>query len=302
MTFGPTRFGIGALTPDDKKLLVSGFSARGELVRYDPSSKHFVPFLGGIAASDVAFTRDGQRIAYVSVADNTLWTSRTDGSDRIQLTFPPEHAALPKWSPDGSQIVYMAAALGKPWKACLISAQGGTPAQLSPGEGNDRDPSWSPDGSRITFATVNGTRSSNIVIMDMKTRQVSTVPGSDGRFSPRWSPNGRYLAALDFAPISKKLFLFDFSTGKWAEWASDEGGIGYPSWTADSQFIEYMNPQKCRRVKVGSSRPEDVFEIGSFTPYFTDFGPWNDKAPDGSRMFTRDTSTQDIYALDLDLP
>lgn len=31
-----------------------------------------------------------------------------------------------------------------------------------------------------------------------------------------------------------------------------------------------------------------------------EFGPWSDSAPDGSRMFLRAASTDDIYALDLD--
>ena len=93
-----------------------------------------------------------------------------------------------------------------------------------------------------------------------------------------------------------------FKTGRWTLWVSDPEGIGYPAWTADNKYVEYMNPQKCRRVKLGSSQPEDVFTLGTFSPYFTDFGPWNDNAADGSRMFTRDTSTDDIYALDLDLP
>lgn len=304
LTFGPTRFGIGATTLDDKKLLVSGFDQRGELVRYDISKRQFVPFLGGIPATNVAFSPDRQRIAYVSLIDNTLWESRTDGSERIQLSFPPEHAALPRWSPDGLQIVYMEAALGKPWKAHIISAQGGTAEQLVPGNGTEDDPSWSPDGSRIVFSTgtVQTSGSAEIRIIDMKTRQVTSVPDSQGRFSPRWSSDGRYLAALNFAPISKKLFLFDLRTGKWTNWAEDNEGIGYPAWTPDGQYVEYMNPQKCRRVKLGSSMPEDVFDIGAFTPYFSDFGPWNDTAPDGSRMFTRDKSTEDIYALDLDLP
>ena len=131
---------------------------------------------------------------------------------------------------------------------------------------------------------------------------MTEVPDSAGKFSARWSPGGQYLAALDVALIPKALFLFDFQTGKWSDWVSDPEGIGYPAWTVDGRHIEYMNPQKCRRVQLGSSLPEDIFALGTFSPYFTDFGPWNDTAPDGSRMFTRDTSTEDIYALDLDLP
>jgi hypothetical protein len=36
--------------------------------------------------------------------------------------------------------------------------------------------------------------------------------------------------------------------------------------------------------------------------YFGTWGSWSGMAPDDSRLFVRDASTQDIYALDVDLP
>jgi hypothetical protein len=36
--------------------------------------------------------------------------------------------------------------------------------------------------------------------------------------------------------------------------------------------------------------------------FFSDFGPWSDNGPDDSRLFTRDASSQEIYALDVDFP
>jgi eukaryotic-like serine/threonine-protein kinase len=117
LTFGPLAYSIGGWTPDGKKRLVNAYERRAELVRYDPSSKQFVPFLGGMAAYSVVFSLDRRNIAYVSLIDETLWVSRADGSERIQLTYPPERAGLPRLSPDGKQIVYVSATLGKSWKA-----------------------------------------------------------------------------------------------------------------------------------------------------------------------------------------
>jgi hypothetical protein len=45
LTAGPVQFGALAPSPDGKKLFAEGFQARGELVRYDLSSRQFVPFL-----------------------------------------------------------------------------------------------------------------------------------------------------------------------------------------------------------------------------------------------------------------
>jgi eukaryotic-like serine/threonine-protein kinase len=91
---------------DGKKLFVVGALARGELSRYDARSAEFVPFLSGISADSVSFSKDGQWVAYVSFPEGTLWKSKLDGSQRIQLTYPPLTAVFPSWSPDGQQIVF----------------------------------------------------------------------------------------------------------------------------------------------------------------------------------------------------
>ncbi len=188
-----------APSPDGRKLFVDGYQGRGELVRYDPKSGQFVPFLSGISAGELDFSRDGQWVTYVSYPEHTLWRSRADGSDRLQLTYPPVSAGLPRWSPDGTQIVYVDTQPGRPWKIFLISAQGGTPQEVLAESHTQADPTWSPDGKKLAFGRTQITGSSEplaIYIVDLATHQVSTIPGSENLFSPRWSPDGQYLAAL----------------------------------------------------------------------------------------------------------
>jgi Tol biopolymer transport system component len=305
LTFGPLAFALVGIASDRDKVMAGGLDQRGELVHYDPSSKQFVPFLGGLSGFDVAFSRDGKSIAYVSLLDSTLWTSGADGSGKIQLTYPPNHAALPRWSPDGTQIVYMGSQLGKPWKAYEISAQGGSPEELLPGNTTEGDPSFSPNGTRIVFSTgePSGQRKSEIRIMDVATRQITMVPGSGGLFSPRWSPDGRYLAAVNFEEISKNLRIFDFQTGKWSDWATDPVAVEYPAWTSDSQYVEYVTDVEVKRIKLGETHPETLFSTKDLRQYATpDFGVWSDNAPDNSRMFLRDASTSRLYTLDVKFP
>jgi hypothetical protein len=82
-------FTYAVSSPDGKKLYADGYLPRSELVRYDSHARGFVPFLSGISADYLAFSRDGKWVTYVSVPENTLWRSRVDGSERLQLTFPP---------------------------------------------------------------------------------------------------------------------------------------------------------------------------------------------------------------------
>ena len=305
LTTGPLLYSTAVPALDGKKLLVQGMQQRGELVRYDGVAKQFVPFLGGISATDLAFSRDGKWVTYIAVPDATLWRSRVDGSERLQLTYPPWTAALPSWSPDGSQIAYITAQPGKPFKIFLVSAQGGSPEELLPQDASEVDATWSPDGKQLAFgrlSRVSGTH--DIQLVDLKTRQTTSLPGSDGLFSPRWSPDGRYLSAI--AVDSKRAMLYDFQGQKWSEWFTDADNVNYGSWSSDSRYFYYENViadnPTGRRVKLGEHNPEDLFRLSSLRRYLGFWGYWGGLAPDNSRLFVRDTSTQEIYALDVDLP
>jgi Tol biopolymer transport system component len=308
LTTGPILYSTALPDISGRKLFVQGTQQRGELVRYDAATKQFVPFLGGISASDVAFSRDGKWVVYSAVQDITLWRSRVDGSERLQLTYPPAAATLPVWSPDGTRIAYISAEGGKPWKIFLVSAQGGAPEELLPERVGEVDATWSLDGARLAFGRLStgaDTGTNDIQVVDMKTRQTSTLPGSKGLFSPRWSPDGRYLAALTVEG-SKKLMLYDFRTQKWSEWLTEVGNVDYPAWSADSRYVYYdsivVDNPKYRRVKLGEHYPEDIFSLNGLRRFFGIWGSWSGQAPDDSRLFVRDVSTQEIYALDVDFP
>jgi serine/threonine protein kinase/Tol biopolymer transport system component len=311
LTYGPLKFEAPVVSLDGKKLFVYGWHQRGELVRYDQGSGEFVPFLGGISAEDLSFSRDGKWVVYNTVPGYDVWRSRVDGSERMQLTPSAANTRfhMPRWSPDGTQIAVMAEVAGNPWKILLIPADGGSPRPLLQQSNPQLDPTWSADGRQIAFGTgeVIGAAKSEIQIVDILTGRVSTIPGSSGKFSPRWSPDGRYLAALSCEVHSRTIFLYDFATQKWAEWITDED-VGFPSWTADGRHLEYVkrnygdSEPKVRRVKVGDSRPEDLFGLKGLRRFDGIGGAWSDTAPDGSRMFLRDTSGRDIYALDVDFP
>ena len=306
LTNGPLTFSTVTPGSSGRRIFVQGTQRRGEMVRYDSSSKQFVPFLGGISANDVAFSRDGKWIAYVTIPDYILWRSRIDGSERLQLTYSAA-AALPRWSPDGTRIAYSSAEIGKPWKIFLISAQGGNPEELLPEPLGEMDVTWSPDGQQLAFGRVSSGVSSalDIQIVDLKTRKSSSLAGSEGLFSPRWSPDGRYLAAVN-EEGSKKERLYDFQLRQWSDWFSETNNINYPEWTADSRSLVWDNfgtsNPTCRRIKIGEHQPRDLFSLKDFRRYIGMFGAWGGLAPDDSRIFLRDVSAQDIYALDVDLP
>src|SRR5437899_10460229 len=105
-----------------------GQQTRGELVRYDAKSRQFLPFLAGISASEADFSRDGEWVTYVTFPENTLWRSKADGSERLQLNYPPMEAELPRWSPDVTRIVFTGWRPGEAGTIDLMSRLAGTAA------------------------------------------------------------------------------------------------------------------------------------------------------------------------------
>jgi eukaryotic-like serine/threonine-protein kinase len=307
LTAGPLAMNSWEVSPDGKKLFVGAAQGRAELVRYDPKAAQFVPFLSGLSAGELDYSRDGQWATYASYPDGTLWRSRADGSDRLQLTYPPVSAGLPRWSPDGTQIAYIARQAGQAWKIFLIPRNGGTPEELLSEVLDQSDPSWSPDGKRLAYGRF-GTEvpAGGLHVVELASRQVSDIPGSEKRFSPRWSPDGQYLAAL--STDSTKLTLFNWRTQTWSDWATEEGAsFGFPNWSADSEYLYYDSAftghQTFRRVKVGEDHSELVADLKGLLRYSAPPAyAWSGLAPDGSPLFDRDLSTDEIYALELDLP
>jgi Tol biopolymer transport system component len=303
LTEGPVSFANPMSDRSGEKIWALGVHPGGEFVKYDPKSKEFIPLVAGVSGTDLDFSRDGQWVAYITIPEEILWRSRLDGTDRLRLTAPGHHLALPRWSPDGNQIAYMSTN-GQAWKILLVSAKGGT-AQALPVEAEDQvDANWSPDGKQMIFGDTWQAKKMDISILDLATHQLSTIPGSSGLFGPRWSPDGRYLAALssDF----KNLMLYDFHAQKWVQWLNEPAGAFYfPAWSADSTYLYFedmANEDSIRRVKIGQNRPESVLLLKGLERFPGAFGPWSGRAPDGSQVFVRDHSTQEVYRLDVKLP
>jgi Tol biopolymer transport system component len=106
LTNGPLPYSDPYPNRDGKQIFVLGTKERGELVHFDMKSHQFLPFLSGISATDPTFSRDGKWVAYASYPDHALWRSRSDGTERMQLTFPPIDVRLPFISPDGAKVAF----------------------------------------------------------------------------------------------------------------------------------------------------------------------------------------------------
>ncbi len=249
------------------------------------------------------FSRDGEWVAYNDASDGTMWRSKIDGTQKLQLVFAPMSAYLPRWSPDGKQLAFFGHPPGEPWQIYVVPAQGGTPELVYSNGTNLADPTWSPDGKSLAFGgnSLNN-QGSAVYVLDLKTRPASKLPGSDGLYSPRWSPDGRYIAAIPLDSL--RIMLFNLQSQTWTERAKIF--VAYPTWSRDSRYIYFDGSLDSEegyfRVRIADGKLERIFSLKGFQAAGGAFGNWTGIAPDESPLLVRDASIQEIYALDWATP
>ena len=311
ITTGPLAYFSPAPALAGNRVFVIGEQQRAQLQRLDAKSQQFVPFLDGISAGEIDFSRDGKWVTYVSYPDYLLWRSRSDGSEKLQVTYPPTTVSMPRWSPDGRQIAYLCILPGKLPKACIVSADGGASQEITMEEQHwPDDPQWSRDGKSLVLALyppgIISTRPQDfsVVQFDLQTKKFSILPGSEGMVGPRWSPDGRYIST--FTADTRKEMLLELSTGKWSELATGTI-LQYPNWSPDSKYAYFedvgADGPEIDRVSVTTRKKDRVVALKGISRVIMDSNvPWNGMAPDGSPLIMRDVGSRELYSLELQLP
>jgi len=307
LTTGPLWIHDLLPAKNGKQIFIVGTQPKGELVQLDTKTGRFVPILGGIFASDVDYSRDDFWITYVLQPEHTLWRSRVDGSERLQLTFPPMQVILPHWSPDGRQIAFVAGRPGNPWHVFVIDKDGGVPQAISSSEESQTDPSWSKDGRTIAFLDNSEIAFSNpflegdksyIGMFDVKAREITRLAGSEGTLAPRWSPDGRYIAAL--AEDNRVLTLYDIESRKWKTLLRRQVPFGFITWSHDATAIYFdtvlRDQPTIYRLRVRDAKLDPIVNLNSYRLYpkvnlLSGWGSWGGLAPGDVPLLVHDIST-----------
>ena len=183
-------------SPDGDEVAVARFGPQGaDLWRIAVGGDNEKALTEGapldMGPSDVRWSPDGKKIAFVSKENGKVWVLRAKGGEAKQLGVGSGNDVALAWSPDSRQMA-IASGTDKEVDIWIAPANGGAPRQLTEAAGVDTDPDWSPDGSQIVF-TSNRTRSGQ----DEGTRNLWMIPAAGGDaalltegHSPHWSPDG----------------------------------------------------------------------------------------------------------------
>jgi len=265
ITDGPLHFQSPVAARSGSRIFFLGVDAQSELETLNANNE-LVPERGFLStAVRVDYSRDGQWVAWTD-SSGQLWRARADGTEKLEVTPDTLDVFLARWSPDGSRLAVMAREPGKAWQIYLTGANGGGLQPLLRDGRNAADPSWSPDGRSLVFGRVNDVMGKEnaartLHILHLDSGELDQVPDSDGLFSPRWSPDGRFIAALTLD--QRQVRLFDMATHQWKRLAVPSGAD--PVWTSDSRALflhASLDPaQPIERVSIPDGKVTEVVRL-----------------------------------------
>ncbi len=293
LTAGPLEYTQPTPSRDHKQIFAIGIQRRGELIRYDMQTKQFVPFLSGISAWSPTFSTDGNWVAYTSYPGDELWVSRTDGSERKQLTFSPMKVRYAFISPDGGRVAFDTWNDGN---AYLIDSDGTHTRKIGHGS---IAPNWSPDGKLLVFTRLRDP--ADLRFRNLESGEETDVPDSTYMDGAQWVTPNELVATSDKDGTLK---IFDTKSRTWSTLV--EGKIiTNVSHTPDYKYVYYTTggpePQ-VMRVRLSDRKSEVITGLKGIRRALFIGNTEMRVAPDGSPIFTRDTGTQEIYALTVKWP
>jgi Tol biopolymer transport system component/DNA-binding winged helix-turn-helix (wHTH) protein len=303
LTDGPLQFQSPVAARSGSRIFFLGTDARSQLETVS-STGEVTPVKGFLASAvRTDTTRDGKWIAWTD-SSGRLWRAHADGSELLQLTPDSLDVFLARWSPDGKQLALMAREPGHAWQIYLTSSDGGDLQPLLKEQRNAGDPSWSPDGKSLVFGRVNDAMGKEnaprkLQVLHLDTGQVNAVPGSDGLFSPRWSPDGRYIVALSLD--QRQVRLFTVATQSWTTLPVASGAD--PIWAADSKSVfvhASLDPdQPIDRISVPDGRVQQIARLADSRENDAVDYVFGGLTPDSRPLIRARIFTGNFYSLDL---
>jgi eukaryotic-like serine/threonine-protein kinase len=198
---------------------------------------------------------DGRRVAVsISGEHENIWVHDVASGTLTQLTFESENTE-PVWHPDGERITFSSNRGGALNLFTLRADGSGAPERLSTSDNVQLPGSWSPDGSQLAFVELLPATGRDVLIMKMaEGRAVERlIATSAHESSPRFSPDGRWLAYVSNESGRNEIYLRSLIGAPQTQQVSEAGGME-PVWSRDGRELFYRAGDGVRAVRVEGRR------------------------------------------------
>lgn len=251
------------------------------------------------------------KIVFVSIRDGNreIYSINADGTNQTRLTNNSARDDSPRWSRDGTKIVFVSDRDGSLLEIYSMSADGSNQTRLTTNSVSDDDPAWSPDGTKIAFA-----RGGEIFVMDANGENESQLTSnlfSGDKGHPSWSSDGTQIVfhnILSSGPV--QIYLIDSAcinctSGQWITVDLPPDNFD-PVWSPDGNAIVCSHDQapdhsQPHTFLISPFRSTSGFVLRARPLVATSnpirFSPaWS---PDGAKLVYR-TNSGDLFTINAD--
>jgi TolB protein len=193
---------------------------------------------------------DGKRLVYAAVIAGIeqLFTMNLDGSRSSQITHDPINHNNPIWSPDGRKIVYSSESDDEQ-TIYTIDASGGGEERITPKDQQKYiHPDWSPDGTKIIYCSTDDLRppqknASNIYVIDLRSRTVTTLLTGGTNTYASWSPDGKKIVFRKIigSEMNSEVFVANSDGTDQRNVSNNPAFDGWPAWSPDGAQIAFAS-------------------------------------------------------------
>lgn len=224
----------------------TGLSGKIAYPRYVGGQTHYEVHIADVsgndinviyAASEPALDLPGNRIAYrswdTSLRGMVISNVGGGGRERPRGGADPNEDSLPRWSPDGSSLVYATKRFG-PHRVSHVLTH--LLAQHSEQDLGDADnPDWSSDGQRIVARTI------GLLVMDRGGSNRRELTGNPTDSSPDWSPNGNKIAFMRQTGMNWDIWVVNSDGSGETRLMTDGSVDGLPAWSPSGTHIAFLS-------------------------------------------------------------
>jgi Tol biopolymer transport system component len=192
----------------------------------------------------------GSKIVFGSVRNNNnndVFVMDPDGNNQIRLTTSLAYDDQPKWSPDGSKIVFMSGRDGN-FEIYSMNANGSAQTRLTNNPAGDGFPAWSPDGTKIAFVSGNLNDPGTFEVFTMNadgSNRTQLTTDSNVDAVPAWSPDSSKIVFMSgssiFDPNSFEIYVMNADGSNRLRLTNNSVGDAQPSFSPNGLKILFAS-------------------------------------------------------------
>jgi Tol biopolymer transport system component len=173
-----------------------------------------------------------------NVTQDIFTISTTGGIPTKITTYSGVDGYSPRFSPDGSKILYSTTMNSQGLGLWSISADGNNPTKIYDSYAHDYFGSWSPDGKRIVFYTEQ-TSPTSLWIMSADGNELRRLTSQYEYYCPVWSPDGSSILTHSYRTGNHDLWSIAVSDGTPTQLTNTIGWEHCAEYSPDGKWIAF---------------------------------------------------------------